>query len=202
MTASDPKDDLHHYLQSAREALVWKLDGLKEYDLRRPLTPTGTNLLGLVKHLSGVELLYLGTAFDRHFEAPPVWFGQDMEPNADMWATDGDSREHVVDTYRQAWAHSDATIEALDLDAVGYVPWLSGARMTLRRILVHLLAETERHAGHADVVRELIDRAVGRHPGDDQMAPGADGQMTPRDQQWWDTHRNKIEQAARQASQR
>jgi Protein of unknown function (DUF664) len=57
---SDPKATLHMYLQRARDALLWKLDGLSEYDIRRPMTPTGTNLLGLVKHLAGIEFGYLG----------------------------------------------------------------------------------------------------------------------------------------------
>ncbi|NEE26132.1 DUF664 domain-containing protein, partial [Streptomyces sp. SID7982] len=60
MNASAPKDILRLYLQNARDALLWKLDGLSEYDIRRPLTPTGTNLLGLVKHVAGIELGYLG----------------------------------------------------------------------------------------------------------------------------------------------
>ncbi len=59
------KSDLRYYLQSARDALLWKLEGLSEYDVRRPHTPTGTNLLGLVKHVAGVELGYLGDTFGR-----------------------------------------------------------------------------------------------------------------------------------------
>lgn len=65
----DFKADLHRCLREAREALVWKLDGLSEYDMRRPLTFHGTNLLGLVKHLSGCEIGYFGWVFDRSF--PP-----------------------------------------------------------------------------------------------------------------------------------
>jgi hypothetical protein len=65
MTISDPKADLLHYLQGARSAMLWKLDGLTEYDVRRPLTPTGTNLLGLVKHLARCELGYFGDTFGR-----------------------------------------------------------------------------------------------------------------------------------------
>ena len=86
-TVSDPKADLHRYLRSAREALLWKLDGLSEYDSRRPLTPTGTNLLGLVKHVASVEAEYLGDCFGRPFGEPLPWFEEDAEANADMWAT-------------------------------------------------------------------------------------------------------------------
>jgi hypothetical protein len=63
MTVTDAKTDLQRYLQDAREALLWKLDGLSEYDIRRPLVPTGTNLLGLIKHQAGVELGYFGDTF-------------------------------------------------------------------------------------------------------------------------------------------
>jgi len=87
MTASDPKADLHRYLQDAREALLWKLDGLSEYDIRRPLVPTGTNLLGLVKHVASVEFGYFGDCFGRPFDEPMPWLEDDAEPNADMWAT-------------------------------------------------------------------------------------------------------------------
>ena len=74
MTGSDPKDHLRHYLQIARDALLWKLDGLSEYDVRRPLTPTGTNLLGLVKHVASVEFGYFGDIFGRPSEEPLPWY--------------------------------------------------------------------------------------------------------------------------------
>src|SRR6187402_1765480 len=119
MPASDPKDDLRRYLQMAREALLWKLDGLSDYDVRRPLVPSGTNLLGLVKHLASVELGYFGDCMGRPSGEPLPWFDDDAEPNADMWATVDESRDDIVALYRRAWAHSDASIDALDLDAVG-----------------------------------------------------------------------------------
>ena len=87
MAAADPKAELHRYLQVARDALLWKLDGVSEYDVRRPLVPTGTNLLGLVKHVASVEAGYLGDTFGRPFPEPLPWFDEGAEPNADMWAT-------------------------------------------------------------------------------------------------------------------
>src|SRR5580692_7958752 len=122
MTISDPKSDLHSYLQRARDALVWKLDGLGEYDIRRPLTPTGTNLLGLVKHLAGVELEYFGEVFARPSGVPLPWAGS-HQPNPDMWAAADESRDQITALYRRAWAHADETIDVLDLDAPGRVPW-------------------------------------------------------------------------------
>jgi hypothetical protein len=194
--ASTAKADLHRYLQAARDALLWKLDGLSEYDTRRPMVPTGTNLLGLVKHVASVEIGYLGTVFGRPFDQPLPWYEDDAEPNADMWATPDESRDDIVGLYRRAWAHSDATIDALPLDAVGQVPhWPADRRhVTLHRVLVHLIAETHRHAGHADIVRELVDGAVGRHQDYDNMAPG--------DQAWWTDYHHRLEQAARQAATR
>ena len=195
MTGSDPKEDLHRYLRAAREALLWKLDGLSEYDLRRPMTPTGTNLLGLVKHVASVDLGYFGDTFDRPSDEPLPWSADDAEPNADMWATADESREQIVGLYKRAWAHSDATIDTLALDATGHVSWWPGDRneVTLHRILVHMIAETDRHAGHADIVRELIDGAAGLRDGDDDLAPG--------DQVWWDNYRSRLERVAEEAGE-
>ena len=186
--------DLQRYLQIAREALLWKLDGLSEYDIRRPLVPTGTNLLGLVKHVASVEAGYLGDTFGRPFGEPLPWIDEDAEFNADMWATPEESRADIVGLYHRVWANSDATIEALPLDALGQVPWWPDDRreVTLHRILIHVIAETNRHAGHADIVRELIDGTVGLRQDNDNMVPG--------DKAWWDDYRNRLEQAAREAS--
>lgn len=196
MTAPDQKADLHRYLQVAREALLWKLEGLAEYDVRRPLTPTGTNLLGLVKHVAGVEAGYCGATFGRPFAEPLPWFDDDAEPNADMWATADESREQIVALYRRVWAHADATIEALSLEATGHVPWWPAERreVTLHQILVHVVAETHRHAGHADLVRELIDGTVGLREDNDNMAPG--------DASWWQGYRDRLERVARESGAR
>ena len=123
------------------------------------------------------------------------WLAEDAEPNADLWATPDESREGIIDLYRRVWAHSDATIEALELDALGQVLWWPEKRrqVTLQQILVHMTAETHRHAGHADIVRELMDGAVGLRPGNDNMAPG--------DEVWWDEHRDRLERAAQESGQ-
>lgn len=187
------KADLHRYLKAAREALLWKLDALSEYDIRRPMVPTGTNLLGLVKHVASVAAGYFGETFGRPFEEALPWYEEDAEPNADMWATTEESRDQIVGLYDRAWAHSDATIEALPLDAIGHVPWWppEHREVTLHTILVHMIAETDRHAGHADIIRELIDGAVGLREGNDNMAPG--------DRAWWHAYRARLERAAKEA---
>jgi uncharacterized damage-inducible protein DinB len=195
MAGSDQKSDLHRYLRTGREALVWKLDGLSEYDVHRPLTPTGTNLLGLVKHLASVETGYFGEVFGRPFGESLPWFAEDAEVNADMWATADESREQIVALYRRAWAHSDATIDELPLDAPGRVPWWGDrGDVTLHLILIHMIAETDRHAGHADIVRELIDGAAGLRKDNDNLAPG--------DRAWWESYRAKVERAAQEAAAR
>ncbi|MFJ6985714.1 MULTISPECIES: DinB family protein [unclassified Streptomyces] len=193
MTALDFKTDLRSYLQSARDALLWKLDGLSEYDVRRPLTPTGTNLLGLVKHTAGVELGYLGDTFGRPSGEALPWLADGAEANADMWATAAESRESIVGLYRRAWAHADATVEALPLDTVGRVPWWPDGKdeVTLHHAVVRVIADTHRHAGHADIVRELLDGAVGMNRDKDNMAS--------HDPAWWEEYRGRLEREARAA---
>lgn len=193
MSASDPKADLHSYLKTARDVLVWKLDGLSEYDIRRPLVPTGTNLLGLIKHVASVELGYFGPTFGRPSDEALPWFDGDAEPNADMWATADEARDQIVGLYRRVWTHSDATIDALALDTIGHVPWWPEGHneVTLHRILVHMIAETNRHAGQADIIRELIDGAVGWQADDDNLPPV--------DLAWWQTYRSRLERVAQEA---
>jgi uncharacterized damage-inducible protein DinB len=190
MAATDPKDVLHYYLQQARDALLWKLDGLSEYDARRPLVPTGTNLLGLVKHVASVEAGYLGDTFGRPSPESLPWSEEGAEANADMWATAEESRESIVGLYRRVWAHSDQTVAALPLDAPGLVPWWPEERrnVTLQTIVVHVIAETNRHCGHADIVRELIDGAVGHRADTDNLAEGGP--------EWWAAYRARIEESA------
>ena len=193
MTGSDAKADLRHYLQAGRDALLWKLNGLSEYDIRRPITPTGTNLLGIVKHVASVEAGYFGETFGRPFGEPMPWIEEGAPPKADMWAKADESREQIVDLYRRVWAHSDATIDALPLDSIGRVPWWgSRGEASLHKILIHMIAETERHAGHADIVRETIDGAAGVSENNSNLPGG--------DQQWWADYRDQVEQAAKEAA--
>ena len=158
MSGADEKQTLHRYLRNARGVLLWKLEGLSDYDIRRPMTPTGTNLLGLVKHCAGVECGYFGDVVDRPFPGQDDldWPEDDAEPGGGMYATETETRELVTEFYRRVWAHSDATIQELPLDARGTVPWWPAERRhpTLHTLLVHTIQETARHAG-----------ARGRHQG-------------------------------------
>jgi hypothetical protein len=191
--ADTQKQDLHRYLKQGREALLWKLEGLSEYDVRRPMTPTGTNLLGLVKHVASMELGYFGDTFGRPSPVPLPWLDDDAEPNADMWATAAESREQIIELYHRSWTHSDETIEQLPLDGVGGVPWWPAERreVTLHLVLVHMAIETHRHAGHADILRELIDGAAGLRKGNTNL-PDAD-------ETWLAEYRQRLEAAARSA---
>lgn len=157
---TDLKAELHAKLRVGRATMLAKLDGLGEYDVRRPMTASGTNLLGLVKHLVGCEEVYLGTSFGRPvpFTLPWVDDGSIWE-GADMWARAEESREYLVDLYERACRHGDETIEALDLHSPGSVPhWAEERRATtLGVLLIRMVAETAQHAGHADICRELID---------------------------------------------
>jgi hypothetical protein len=111
---------------------------------------------------------------------------------ADMWATEDESRVEIVDRYRRMWAHSDATIAALDIDAAGYVPWWPRPDVKLFNILVHVLNETNRHAGHADILREQLDGAVGTESGS--------AALHGRDATFWENHRAELERAAQAAA--
>jgi uncharacterized damage-inducible protein DinB len=190
MSVPDAKMTLHRYLQMAREALVWKLEGLSEYDVRRPLTPTGTNLLGIIKHVASVELDYLGDCFARPSGESLPWLSDGSDDNADMWATADQSRQQIIGSYQRSWAHCDATIHELSLDAMGHVPWWADDQrdVTLHQILVHMIAETQRHAGQADIVRELIDGASGMRAGNTNLPPG--------DQAWWAQYHAQLESVA------
>lgn len=184
------KETLKRYLQESREALLWKLDGVSERDARWPMTATGTNLLGIVKHVASVEIGYFGDVFERPSGEQLPWLADGAPDNADMWATAEESRADIVALYHRSWKHSDQTIDELPLDAPGVVPWWTpGARdVTLHRILVHMVNETARHAGHADILREMIDGRAGLR---------ADNSNLPdHDEAWWSEYVATLQRAA------
>lgn len=155
------KDYLHRELRNVREALVWKLDGLPEYDIRRPLTATGTNLLGLVKHKAYSDARYFGEVFGRPFPGPiPRWNDAGAWEN-EHWASERETRADLLGLYWSVCEHSDATINALSIDAPGHVPWWPRPDVKLFNVMVHILNETTRHAGHADILREQLDGRTG-----------------------------------------
>ncbi len=171
---------LRSYLQSSREALLWKLEGLSERDLRLPRTPTGMNLLGIVKHMTQVEIGYLGDTFGRPWPQPEDLVAEERfatEPQADWYATADETAAGIIDLYRRAWAFTDETIEALPLDAPGTVPhWPEPKNaVTLQQAIVHVLVDLTRHLGQADIIREGIDGQIGMKKGNTNI---------PDDQDW------------------
>ena len=191
MIDESAKGYLHEDLRWIRRVLLQKVDGLSEYDIRRPLTATGTNLLGLVKHVTLWESRYLGEVFDRPFpEQVPPW--DDHDANRDShWVTEHETRADIVERYQRVWRHSDETIGALAIDAPGHVPWWPRPDVSLFNLMVHLLNETNRHAGHADILREQLDGATGDEP-----------RTPPQDDASRRDHCRRIEQAARTVESR
>lgn len=161
---SDPKDVLRDYLQGARDTLAWKLDGLSEREQRLPRTPTGTNLLGIVKHALNSEATYFGPTFGRTYPVPEELVTEvdlAVDPQADWFATEEETSAEIVARYRRVQAFADETIDSLPLDAVGHVAHWGGAEVTLHQIMVHEIVDLQRHAGHADILREQADGAIG-----------------------------------------
>jgi uncharacterized damage-inducible protein DinB len=192
LDAAAYKRTLHRYQQKHRDALLAKLDGLAERQARWPVTPTGTNVLGLVKHVAGVQAGYFGEVFGRPLPDPPAWL--ESEDGDDMYATLDETLDDIVAFHHRSAAHADATIEALDLDETGHVPWWPAGRneVTLHHVLVRVIAETGQHAGHADIIRELIDGTAGLT---------ADRPNLPSDEAaWWSAYRQRVEEAARAAA--
>ena len=156
----DLKEELHRKLRASRAALLSRLDDLSEYDRRRPMTPTGTNLLGLVKHLAGLEYGYLGEAFGSPAPERLSWIEDgSIWEGADMWARPDESSEYIIGLYQRGCAHADGVISASGLETPGQVAhWPEDRRdTTLGVLLIRMVAETAQHAGHADIIRELID---------------------------------------------
>lgn len=179
----DPKTILHAALRTQRDSLRLKLDGLSERDARLPRTPTGTNLLGLYKHVGSCELGYFGETFGRPSDLPQPWDapGVSVEDDTDLFATEDESMAEVIEWVEACFAHADATITALPLDATGSVPWWRpGNTVTLQQILVHLIQEEARHAGHADILREHIDGLVGWRSAGDNLPDLVEGGWVAR----------------------
>lgn len=159
----EEKESLHASLDRHRDAVLWKLEGLDDEQLRRQLVPSGTNLLGLVKHLGSIEFGWFCETFDR----PSEWIPWDPEDcDADARVRPDETTADILEFYARARSAADDVIMELSLDDQHpTVPGLgSGETVSLRWILVHVLEDTVRHAGQMDILRELIDGRTGGHP--------------------------------------
>jgi uncharacterized damage-inducible protein DinB len=156
--AAGEKESLKASLERHREVVLWKVEGLTDEQLRRPMTPTGTNLLGLVKHLANVEYLWFCSTFGRPSEAIPL-DAPGADPETDMRAATHETTAEILTFYGRARAAADQAIDDLFLDARGR-SW-NGREVTMRWVLIHMVEELARHAGHMDIIRELIDGQTG-----------------------------------------
>ncbi len=151
------------------------------------MTPTGTNLLGLVKHNAVWDARYFGEVFERPFAGPlPQWDDQAAR-GTDHWASADETRGDIVGLYQRVWAHADATIAALAIDSHGFVPWWN-EDVQLFNVMVHRLSDSTRHAGHADILREQVDGSVGV----ERSSPPLHG----HDATFWKTRYTELEQIA------
>jgi uncharacterized damage-inducible protein DinB len=156
------KESLHVALDRHRDVVLWKIEGLGDEALRRPMTPTGTNLLGLVKHLAAVEYGWFCETFGRPAEPMPF---DENDPEADLRVEPNETTEDIVAFYGRARAAADQAIDETNLEATG-TAWF-GDQVSMRWVLIHMVEETARHAGHMDILRELIDGATGDHRRDE-----------------------------------
>ncbi|RCK68650.1 DinB family protein [Desertihabitans brevis] len=189
-----PSTPIHHddhgYLHESRRQVLRSLEGLEEYQVRRPMTATGTNLLGVVKHLIGIEAGYLGLCLQRPFPRALPWIdAQAAAANSDMWATIDESRAYIVDLYEQACAHSDRVLAEVGSGHPASVPWWPerSRSTTAGALLSRVLKDTATHAGQLQILRELIDGQAG----DDR---------SEHDEAWWTEYRQHLEAVARHFS--
>ncbi|MEV4180248.1 DinB family protein [Streptosporangium canum] len=152
----EEKQSLHVSLDRHRDVVLWKLHGLDDEQVRRPMTPSGTSLLGLVKHLASVEYGWFCETFGRETEPLPF---DDEDENADLRVEPHETTADIVEFYGRARAAADRVIDELDVEDAG-TAWF-GDTVTMRWVLIHMIEETARHAGHMDIVRELLDGATG-----------------------------------------
>jgi uncharacterized damage-inducible protein DinB len=152
------KESLKVALDRHRDAILWKLEGVGDQDLRRPLVPSGTSLLGLVKHLAAVEYGWFCDTFGRPTEPLPF---DDDDPDADLRIAPEETPADVLAFYDRARATADRATDAIALEETG-MAWF-GEPVTMRWVLIHMVEETARHAGHVDILRELIDGMTGDH---------------------------------------
>ena len=150
-------ETLTAYLDWYRSVMVRKVEGLDAAGLRLSPVASGTSLGGLVKHLGYVERQWFGSSY-AGLELEYPW--SDEDPDADFRVEDGETAESLIAFYQGECTRSREVVAANpDLDHV--VPASRGRMVSLRWILVHMIEETARHAGHADILREMVDGAVG-----------------------------------------
>lgn len=163
-TTADELTTLRAMLDMQRSILLWKLDGLSEEDARRPLVRSGTSLLGVVKHMAWVEQWWF-VEFIAGGSPDYPWSNDD--PDADFRIEEDETIAGISQLYADSVAQADEVVaNAQSLDVTGTLPDDESDRRqrSLRWVLVHMIEETARHAGHLDIIRELIDDTTGYYP--------------------------------------
>ncbi|WP_159614074.1 DinB family protein [Glutamicibacter sp. JC586] len=188
------KELLREYLNDARDAVLYKAQGLSEQAARTPLTPTGTHVLGVVHHLAITEYGYFGPCLGRQVDNPYVQELLEIDdPQADFLPPAHLSANDIIDLYRQAVDYCEAGIDSLPLDAPAEVPWWNRRRhTTLEQLMIHMIAETSRHAGHLDIVREQLDGFTGLRA----QSPN----LPPYSQDQWAAQYAALSQIAKQSA--
>jgi uncharacterized damage-inducible protein DinB len=148
---------LNAFLDFHRATLLWKVDGLSDEDLRRPMVPSGTSLLGLVKHLADVEQSWFVERFAGREPRIQLW--REDDPGATWRIEPDETTPQILDLYRAACEDSRKAVEGTSPDDVAKQ---AQRGETLRWIMSHMIQETARHNGHADILREMIDGQTGK----------------------------------------
>jgi uncharacterized damage-inducible protein DinB len=157
--AGGERESLEGWLDFHRETLLWKLEGLSTEDVTRSVVPSGWSLLGLVKHMAYVELSWFGNMFANEGRPDP-WTPED--PDSDWRIEPGETPEEIKRFYRDQCDLNRKVVAGASLDDLATNPQLAGEGCpNLRWIMLHLIEETARHNGHADIVREVIDGTTG-----------------------------------------
>ena len=159
-STGDEKTMLSAFLDRYRETILWKLDGLTNAQAAQRLVPSATTLLGIVKHLAYVERWW----FQMNFAGDPVafpWPEDEPDQDIDFRVAPGDTIESISALYQREIARSREIIAGASVEDIGKGFGKVEPR-SLRWIMIHMIDETARHAGHADILRELTDGAIGQ----------------------------------------
>jgi uncharacterized damage-inducible protein DinB len=156
--SGDEKTSMLAALNRHRDAALWKLEGLDDEQLRRPMVPSGTSLLGTMKHMAWVEYWWFCETFGREMPVPD--FDED-DPDAEFRIEPDETTADILALYDRARTAADQAAKEIELDELG-TAW-TGEKVSMRWVLIHMLEEDARHVGQMDVIRELIDGATGDH---------------------------------------
>ena len=153
----DEKEVLGGFLDHYRKTMLAICEGLTEEQVRKPMVASGTSLLGMMQHLAWTERGWFTEVVAQQKVDYPF---DEEDPDADFKVADDVTKEEIFDLYRQACDESRAILEKASLDDLAWVEYRK-LNYNVRWVVVHMIEETARHAGHADILREMIDGRIG-----------------------------------------